>query len=314
LHRGRLEVDVGAEGPARELEVAGDGGRAVGVQTIQSGSPASPSRSSSDCPRRGQNAVTYPVWATAGWSAGSVMTIPPYEWPTSTTGSPTGLDVPPHVRGVGAEITGPGGVATPGAGLLPDHVGASSCQYQPPTNAPGTRTRSAIGGAWQRSLRAARGRTARGHRRRSPLVGSQQLRVQAELADRAVHLERPAAGDGGDPAVAERVPAQRGPEGPGQVRPPLGDVQAGPHDRAPSPGLDRDPLLVQPRAAVRGERPAVRPVDDAAFGHRVGEGDAEPPGEVVVAGAGPREGLATVDGGQAGRHLGPPGRERGQPL
>src|ERR1700746_984339 len=40
-----------------------------------------------DSPVSGANAVMYTKAATFAWRPASVMTAPPYEWPTSTTGS-----------------------------------------------------------------------------------------------------------------------------------------------------------------------------------------------------------------------------------
>jgi hypothetical protein len=52
------------------------------------GADLSAARSSTDSPSAGANAATYTSPATLGCRPISVMTTPPHEWPTSSTGPP----------------------------------------------------------------------------------------------------------------------------------------------------------------------------------------------------------------------------------
>lgn len=122
-----------------------------------------------------------------------------------------------------------------------------------------------------------------------------------------------AGSDSGDPTVREERLAQLRPGQPGEVLPPLGPVEA-----SACEGSFAWPYLlwVQPEGvghpgqAGRGECEAAGLVQEPCASHRVGHGDAESSGEVVVTGAATSQGGAggnrsqTARGGRAGFSLG----------
>ncbi len=101
-----------------------------------------------------------------------------------------------------------------------------------------------------------------------------------------------------DPAQLEAPAGQRGADAPCEMRPPLAPIQARPaeHPLARVPARRRsreEPLpLLGHLAAIGAQR------DVPAVAQRIGQRDAEPPGQVVVAGARGAQRLAAAPGGR----------------
>lgn len=100
----------------------------------------------------------------------------------------------------------------------------------------------------------------------------------------------------------------------GEVRAALGPVQAGAGDRAAPGRGEVQALGGEPGAALGGGRQIAVAVEQAAFGHGVGEGDADPAREMVVTGTAPGQAASGADRAQPHRPLAAGGRPGGQLL
>ncbi|GAA1499829.1 hypothetical protein GCM10009802_54340 [Streptomyces synnematoformans] len=101
------------------------------------------------------------------------------------------------------------------------------------------------------------------------------------------HPYRPSGADPAQPPALERRGAQGRAQGPGEVRPALRPVQAGPYQGPPgAPGLLVSQGVGQPGPARRGDGDAGVGGDQPAGDHGVRQGHAQSAREVVVAGAG----------------------------